>query len=75
MDNLQYCNIKFLGGIKMRSFKPYYKWIIFNTKFDNVEVGEYYSFKPYYKWIIFNTRSSRLKLIEGYMVLNLIING
>ena len=37
-------------------FKPYYKWITFNTG-----AGCYYvykgvkGFKPYYKWITFNT--------------------
>ena len=36
-------------------FKPYYKWITFNTK--SVVSGYLFSlsFKPYYKWITFNT--------------------
>ena len=58
------------------SFKPYYKWITFNTeecKFITPYLG---SFKPYYKWITFNTWSfiyaSRNRKNS---VLNLIING
>ena len=37
-------------------FKPYYKWITFNTN-KREEIWEYIksSFKPYYKWITFNT--------------------
>ena len=39
----------------MQSFKPYYKWITFNTVMSyNVNDLEM-SFKPYYKWITFNT--------------------
>ena len=38
------------------SFKPYYKWITFNTQIQaeclNIILM---SFKPYYKWITFNT--------------------
>ena len=38
-------------------FKPYYKWITFNTiskdMYKNITV---LSFKPYYKWITFNTK-------------------
>ena len=58
MDYLQYKNV--LGGTKMKkilSFKPYYKWITFNTltKADYILPDKYHSFKPYYKWITFNT--------------------
>ena len=40
----------------MQGFKPYYKWITFNT----IELGDLIRsydlrFKPYYKWITFNT--------------------
>ena len=37
------------------SFKPYYKWIIFNITLRGA-AGDFavYGFKPYYKWIIFN---------------------
>ena len=40
------------------SFKPYYKWITFNTaqKFEE-SLNNIMSFKPYYKWITFNTIS------------------
>ena len=39
------------------SFKPYYKWITFNTKIEELdeEGKKILSFKPYYKWITFNT--------------------
>ena len=30
MDNLQYRINNFLSNAKIGSFKPYYKWIIFN---------------------------------------------
>ena len=36
------------------SFKPYYKWIIFNIKITKTDKMVQNSFKPYYKWIIFN---------------------
>ena len=46
-------DLKDFGGL---SFKPYYKWITFNTHYastagDLTTLG----FKPYYKWITFNT--------------------
>ena len=61
------------------SFKPYYKWITFNTAIlrENLDVENIFGFKPYYKWITFNTE----KMIKIYTrkvdtaVLNLIING
>ena len=37
------------------SFKPYYKWITFNTMYVAEENGGLAGFKPYYKWITFNT--------------------
>ena len=38
------------------SFKPYYKWITFNTLIlEDIAFSMTYSFKPYYKWITFNT--------------------
>ena len=54
-------------------FKPYYKWITFNTKHVVTEVQPV-GFKPYYKWITFNTLT---KIPQGLnsAVLNLIING
>ena len=47
------------------SFKPYYKWITFNTLFDNY-LNILLSFKPYYKWITFNTSLSKM---HGALVL------
>ena len=77
MDYLQYTWQDTQPSDGVASFKPYYKWITFNT----VNVAKLqnllnYSFKPYYKWITFNTE----RLGKGYYtkdeeVLNLIING
>ena len=37
-------------------FKPYYKWITFNTKVNGImNLSLNIRFKPYYKWITFNT--------------------
>ena len=62
---------------KRLGFKPYYKWIIFNTLYfskSNFSLSE--SFKPYYKWIIFNTPCIEAKRYKWEArVLNLIING
>ena len=43
------------------SFKPYYKWIIFNITIKDygAKAGDMVSFKPYYKWIIFNIRKRK----------------
>ena len=47
-------------------FKPYYKWITFNT-FDGDVIGliAELSFKPYYKWITFNTMVEMALRIRG----------
>ena len=37
------------------SFKPYYKWITFNTGNGWKNYRRSWGFKPYYKWITFNT--------------------
>mgnify|MGYP001682372640 CR=1 FL=1 len=61
MDNLQY-NVDALTKTiyKKASFKPYYKWIIFNIKSKRIKGSSIKeSFKPYYKWIIFNILSSK----------------
>ena len=44
-------------------FKPYYKWITFNTLLDKLEneIPVVESFKPYYKWITFNTEIARIE--------------
>ena len=58
------------------SFKPYYKWITFNTKFELGFGKLSYCFKPYYKWITFNTLAALINVaIWSHTVLNLIING
>ena len=58
MDYLQYMkNQKKMLIIQNLSFKPYYKWITFNTVFlirGAAKAGKA-RFKPYYKWITFNT--------------------
>ena len=60
MDNLQYSfEERFYNNLeKELSFKPYYKWITFNTSFtcDSMHSSFVFSFKPYYKWITFNTQ-------------------
>ena len=63
------------NGYLESCFKPYYKWITFNTIFEKSGGKLYaFSFKPYYKWITFNTLN--LKYIPKVLgVLNLIING
>ena len=77
MDYLQYVFLTILQGILVAGFKPYYKWITFNTNIDKkLQIRSLDSFKPYYKWITFNTYDLFLQLngrIDG--VLNLIING
>ena len=46
------------------SFKPYYKWNTFNTKYFEREgkLRQDGSFKPYYKWNTFNTVFDRVRL-------------
>ena len=59
-------------------FKPYYKWITFNTREEISLSGTAtaISFKPYYKWITFNTAMSASSFPSSVPeVLNLIING
>ena len=60
MDYLQYLKKWLKTGYKYFSFKPYYKWITFNTVITELEVfisKWTKSFKPYYKWITFNTEN------------------
>ena len=78
MDNLQYNNewLAVLTGLSDLSFKPYYKWITFNTIAKmSKENNKDYSFKPYYKWITFNTFDTDSWYYFLMEVLNLIING
>ena len=42
--------------ISLISFKPYYKWITFNTFGHLLRKMQLLCFKPYYKWITFNTK-------------------
>ena len=76
MDYLQYVMSIKLTSMIFVGFKPYYKWITFNTSTATQNSNTYIpSFKPYYKWITFNTYEM---LVNGYLeslVLNLIING
>ena len=61
MDNLQYMLSLTEKCINTLCFKPYYKWITFNTVKARRENFLYvFSFKPYYKWITFNTETGRL---------------
>ena len=44
-------------------FKPYYKWITFNTILPvTILSPTLKGFKPYYKWITFNTSNHTLGL-------------
>ena len=56
MDYLQYKQGMKQEAAKHVGFKPYYKWITFNT--EATQKALYwclFGFKPYYKWITFNT--------------------
>ena len=76
MDYLQYRNLKHILVPLLLSFKPYYKWITFNTNDGNKKGNKgFESFKPYYKWITFNTEEKKSLLKNMFDVLNLIING
>ena len=55
MDYLQYLVLSSSKFITSLSFKPYYKWITFNTLILAPLAVSTQSFKPYYKWITFNT--------------------
>ena len=58
MDYLQYKSSYIsLSKQPTSSFKPYYKWITFNTAIlPSITVHlSILRFKPYYKWITFNT--------------------
>ena len=61
MDYLQYYIFKDYE-VEDMSFKPYYKWITFNTSSctQNCWIRRL-GLKPYYKWITFNTKSVRSK--------------
>ena len=63
MDYLQYQEIGFSWKLLERSFKPYYKWITFNTytEWERFNIIKNWSFKPYYKWITFNTCLNLIK--------------
>ena len=55
MDYLQYNVLRSLVVKRSWGFKPYYKWITFNTVGYNLFKDILLGFKPYYKWITFNT--------------------
>ena len=76
MDYLQYLSMRYTICRKRLSFKPYYKWITFNTITGIMVSFTFISFKPYYKWITFNTHVDATH-VAGFApaVLNLIING
>ena len=76
MDNLQYRGIREMTSEEKLSFKPYYKWIIFNMELlEGKRYVESKGFKPYYKWIIFNIKFVNMFNLHYDKVLNLIING
>ena len=58
MDDLQYFTKRTAGEFNSEGFKPYYKWMTFNTYKSSVIIfinRDFKSFKPYYKWMTFNT--------------------
>ena len=57
MDDLQYWKVNAGSGIAEGCcFKPYYKWMTFNTQeMLMLYLLHFLSFKPYYKWMTFNT--------------------
>ena len=63
MDYLQYPTLLIKSLILPFSFKPYYKWITFNTQTVLNHCNSPQSFKPYYKWITFNTLSMQQIII------------
>ena len=76
MDYLQYIVQGHMGATWKLGFKPYYKWITFNTLICSfVDYLDVKGFKPYYKWITFNTNELEGIAIILNTVLNLIING
>ena len=66
MDNLQYSPLNSKEAVdEAHSFKPYYKWIIFNIAImDPLHKASTLGFKPYYKWIIFNIFTHSLSEIQ-----------
>ena len=60
MDNLQYEYTVYIDFYIFIGFKPYYKWITFNTDKDKLVKKLKSSFKPYYKWITFNTERDNI---------------
>ena len=55
MDSPQYLTQQLPKNL-IFSFKPYYKWIVLNTKIDDISAKHSkLGFKPYYKWIVLNT--------------------
>ena len=75
MDYLQYNSNCILGSKKSYGFKPYYKWITFNTPM----VKEYMSHDAMVLNLIINGLPSilyeTLEECKKDLVLNLIING
>ena len=65
MDYLQYMDTVMLELDMQTGFKPYYKWITFNTLVHLVLQYLLLRFKPYYKWITFNT-TSIVSVVLGY---------
>ena len=58
MDYLQYSTQEKTTEAAYNGFKPYYKWITFNTDGSGAMSDTVWCFKPYYKWITFNTKTS-----------------
>ena len=62
MDDLQYKEREWMYNVSDLCFKPYYKWMTFNTQIIVLSaVLAEICFKPYYKWMTFNTLWTQLK--------------
>ena len=62
MDDLQY--LKNVGiGVAGLCFKPYYKWMTFNTVHYVQIQWNMFRFKPYYKWMTFNTLTKGMNVV------------
>ena len=65
MDSPQYFGKEVYHSPDEDCFKPYYKWIVLNTKYDLFVLKCANGFKPYYKWIVLNTQAQTLERKKG----------
>ena len=69
MDDLQYKEREWMYNVSDLCFKPYYKWMTFNTQIIVLSaVLAEICFKPYYKWMTFNTHKTFLLYNYNYQI-------